>query len=430
MNAFIIGLSLLMLVATGNSQQSDGRADSLTIDQAVQIALNNNPLLSSASASVQSAAAGLTLARSTYWPSITATGSALRTGGAFVLNPSFPSQDRTYNTYTAGISASQTILDFGRMVGRVNGTSSQLTAAESDYRGNRDSVITNVEIAYYGVTQAQQVVAVNQEALDRAADHLRQVKAFFSAGTRAQLDVTRTEVDLANANVNLIRARNQLRIARVQLENAMGVHPTKPYVVRYDFDVNPYTMSFDSVREIAFRERPSVVSAQARVAANESFVTAAWSQHLPTVSATAGYLWSNFNFPLLSRWNAGLTLTLPIFQGFGIQAQVEQAQASLQSARSSLDVTRENVRLDVEQSFLGVQEANERIGASTKLVDQAKEAVNLAEKQYAAGVGTQLEVSDAQLVLSNAEITRIQALYDYNSGLARLMRAMGRVEKR
>jgi outer membrane protein TolC len=118
-------------------------------------------------------------------------------------------------------------------------------------------------------------------------------------------------------------------------------------------------------------------------------------------------------------------MSLPIFQGFAISAQVEQARAAADAAQANLDVLREFVTLEVEQNYLGLKEAEERIAASTKLVEQAEQNLNLAERQYAAGVGTALEVTDAQLTLSNARITRIQALYDYNSSLRKLERSMG-----
>jgi outer membrane protein TolC len=417
------------LPGLAGAQNQSMNSDSLTIDQAVALAIDHNPSMRAAAANIQSASAGLTQAQSTYYPTITAVGSATRTGGIVVLNPNVSSQDRTYNTYTAGLQASQTILDFGRMVSRVSAGNDLLSASETDFRSNRDNVIMNVQIAYFTVMQAEQVAAVNKEAVDRAADHLREARAFYSVGKRAQFDVTRAEVDLANANVNLISASNQLRLARVQLENAMGVHPSTAYAVTHEFTIPDFSMGLDSVKVLGFAQRPDLASAQSRVAANKSLVTAAWSQNLPIVSASGGYIWSNFDFPLVSRWNAGLTVSIPIFQGFAINAQVDQARAGLELAQANLEVTREAVTLDLEQNFLSLKEASERIGATSKLVEQAAEALNLAEKQYAAGVASPIEVSDAQLILSNAHITRIQALYDYNNSLVRLKRAMGTLQK-
>jgi outer membrane protein TolC len=269
------------------------------------------------------------------------------------------------------------------------------------------------------------VVKVNQEALDRAAQHLAQAKAFYSVGKRAQFDVTRAEVDLANANVNAIRSRNQLQLAKLQLDNAIGIH-TKPDLRINDlFNIEPLQISLDSIKSMTISKRPELLAARNRLAANHSLVSAAWDQNLPTLSASGNYTWSNFYFPLLGRWNAGLTLTLPIFQGMAISAQVAQAQAVLDAAQANLDQLTESVMLEVEQYYLSVKESEERIAAATRLVEQSEENLNLAERQYTAGVSTTIEVTDAQLNLSNARITKIQALYDYNTYFARLKRAMG-----
>jgi outer membrane protein len=419
-------LSLYVLM---NAQPQPISIDSLTLEQAVAVALDHHPSLRGADAGVQSAAAGLTQARSTYYPSLSASASVIHTDGAFVFNPDFPPRNQTYNSYAAGLQIQQTVIDFGKMVGRVSAGSSFVDAAELDYRAARGTVIMNVQLAYFNLVQAKQVVKVNAEAVDRATDHLKQAKAFYSVGKRAQFDVTKAEVDLANANVAVIISRNQLRLAKLQVDNAMGVHTPSMYKVIDSFDVPPFTTALDSVKAVTFERQPELLAARARVEANQSLVGVAWDQHLPTISASGTWNWTNFNFPLFSRWNAGLTLSLPIFQGFSIQAQVDQARANADIAKANLDVLNEEVMLEVEQNYLSLKEAEERIAATTKLVEQAEQSLTLAEKQYAAGVGGVIEVTDAQLALSNARITRIQALYDYNSSLVKLKRAAGMLEK-
>lgn len=403
--------------------------DTLTIEQAVRFALDHQPSINTSHSSVRAASASVTQSVAGYLPTISGVATATRTDGAFV-SPGFPVRNQSYNLYSAGIQASETIFDFGRTTSRVSASNSFLDASQSDYEGTRGNVIMNAEIAYFGLMQAAQVSDANQAAVDQAQKHLTQAKAFYTVGTRAQLDVMKAEVDLANANVAAIRARNQVQIARLQLENAMGVHPKKAYAVRVAFAVPEFTLSPDSAEATAFDRRPEMVSARARLEANKSLVTAAWTQHLPVLSASGAWTWSNFDFPLVNRWNAGLTFSLPIFQGFAVSAGVEAAQAGVEAAQAKLDSLSQFVSLDVEQNYLSLREAADRIGATSKLVDQAQEALNLAERQYAAGVGTPLEVTDAEVTLTNARITRIQALFDYNSSLVRLQRSMGTLERR
>jgi outer membrane protein len=405
------------------------RIDSLTLHRAVMLALDNQPLLRAADANVRSASAGLTQAQANYYPSFNLSASATRTDGAFVLNPSFPPRNQSYNTYATGLAIQQTLWDFGRTSGRVSANDLFVEASSSDYRSARDNVVMNVQVAYFGVVEAQRVVTVDQEAVDQASKHLEQAKAFYRVGRRPLFDVTKAEVDLANANVNLIRARNQFRLAKVQLENAMGAHPSSTYILADSLQVTPFLLTLDSAKTVAFGERPDLQSARARLAGNRSLVSATWAQHLPILSASGNWNWTNFDFPLFSRWNAGVTLSLPLFQGFSVVGQVEQAEANADAAQAAINVLEESIVLEVEQTFLGMREAEERLAAASKLVEQADQNLTLAERQYAAGVGTPLEVTDAQLARSNARITYIQALYDYSSSFSRLQKAMGTIGK-
>jgi outer membrane protein len=429
MTRFIL-IVLAILIAAGTNVAQNPSPALLTPDQAVALALKNHPSVRSAEAAVRSAEAGLTQALSAYYPSVSANAGVTHNSGLFLLNPSIPPSNQTYDNYTTGFTGNLTIFDFGKTINRVSAGGSLADASRSDFTATTESVIMNTRIAYYALMQATQVEKANEQAAGQTARHLAEAKAFYSVGKRAQIDVTKAEVDNANANVNLITARNQRRVAMVQLKNAMGISTDEAFGVQDTFEVKPFTLTLDSVRTVTAQMRPEYLSARMRLEANKSLLSAAWEQHLPTISASGAYTWTNYHLsPLFSRWNAALTVSLPIFQGFGLQAQVSQAQAGVDAATANLDLLKQSIGLEVEQNYLSLREASDRIGATAKLVEQATENLTLAEKQYAAGVGTILEVADAQLTLTNARITRIQALYDYNSALVRLQRAMGTLKE-
>ncbi len=407
------------------SQGEAVRIDTLTIARAVALGLEHHQSLQAAEANVASASAAKTQALSTYYPAIAFNASASHTEGVFVFNPSIPSRYQIYSNYSSGLTGQQIIYDFGKTSERVGANTSFVGASQEDFRAARDNVVVNVEVAYYTYLQDIEVAQVDSEAVQQAQDHLNAAKAFYSVGRRPLLDVTTAEVNLANANVALIRSRNAVRVARLQLENAMGVHPTGPYAVRAQVQMRPLGFSLDSARAVALKQRPDIAAAQLRTEGLSSLATSVWDQNLPTLSANGTWNWSGFDVRLYGRWTAGLTFTLPIFQGFGIQAQADQAQAAAEGQRAAARLTVENALLDVEQTYLSAQEAWDRHNASGKLVDQAEESLRLAEQQYKAGVGTALDVTDAEVNRANARITEIQALYDYNSSIVRLIRAMG-----
>ncbi len=419
---------MLVLAGVGlSAAQSDtGRIDTLTLDRAVGLALEHNPSMRSAMANVDLSLAASRQTLGSYYPALNLTASASHTEGVFVFNPTIPARNQIYSSYSGGLQVSQLLYDFGRTSNRVSANTYLEDASSMDYESTKDLVAMNAELAYFAYLQAEQVERVDEEAVQSAERHLVQAKAFYSVGTRPRLDVTKAEVDLANANVTLITAKNQMRVAKVQLENAMGVHPANEYAVSDSFSIPSVTLTLDSVEAVARARRPDLLSAQARFDAANSLVSAAWSQHLPTLSASGSWTWNGFEpSPLYARWVAGVTLSFPIFQGFTINAQVQQAEANARAASAELDITSESALLDVEQSYLALKEAQERKVATAKLVQQAEENLTLAERQYAAGVGTSLDVSDAQLARSNAHITDIQAFTDYNGALVRLHHAIG-----
>ena len=424
-------LVLLVVVMKTSAQESAMSPMVLTQDQAIALALEHHPSLRSAGATLRVSEAQVRQARSAFFPLVSAVGSGSHIEGAFVFNPSFPPRDQMYNSYAVGIQGQMTLYDFGKTGNRVTAGNLGVEASEWDVRATRNQVVMDVQIAYFGYMQARRIDRVNQEAVEQTTQHLAQAKAFYSVGRRPQFDVTKAEVDLANANVTLIRGRNQLQLARIQLENAMGVHPQRDITIEDQFTITPMTVTLDSVKTLALEKRPELLAARARLGADEASVSAAFSQHLPTLSASGNYTWSGFSTPivllppLFGRWTAGISLSLPIFQGFALDAQVEQARANVDAAQASLDLLTENVLLDLEQNFYALREAHERIAATTRLVEQAEQNLNLAERQYAAGVGTPLDVADAQLSRSNALITHIEAQYDYNIALVRLRRAAG-----
>jgi outer membrane protein TolC len=420
---------LLAFALWSTSAAQPQEAIPLSLDSAVTLALQYHPSVQGSEAFIRSSAAEHRAALAGYFPSINVSASGTHTEGTFVFNPSIAPRDQIYSNYTATLQMNQTLWDFGRTSNRVGAGSSLLDASMADDRFTRDNVITNVRLAYYTHMQAKQVVGVTEEAYRSAQEHLKQVEAFYSVGRRPQFDVTKAEVDVANANVAAITARNQARVTRLQLENAIGLRFRGPIIVADTFEVRPFDQSLDSLETGALSARPDIRAAELRVEASDELAGAATSQHFPILAATGTYTWSNFKtWPLYNRWVAGVTLSLPLFQGFALVAAEQQAEANADVARSDFRTVMENARLDVEQNYLTVHEALERISASVKLVESSEQSYLLAERQYAAGVASAIEVSDAQLTLSNARITRIQALFDYNSAYARLLRAIGRTQ--
>lgn len=431
MKKYIFFLLLVPVVVFGQSLSGSripsAGVDSLTLEQCVQIALKYNPQIRLAEGGLKASKADLKLSTSAFMPQISGTASAARNGGTFVFGPI--ARSGYFDNFSAGFSASQMIFDFGKTISRVTASSDLVHVSHENLRSTTEDVVLNTHVSYFNYLAAVRVLQVDSETVSEAQDHLRQAQGFYKAGTVPQYDVVNAEVEVANAKVSLIQARNNLKIARVQLENVLGVN--LPANFRLDDNLGVSYVNIDMRRaiETALKNRPELLASEAQVQANKSLLTEAWTQDLPDIAATAGYKWNGADpQPLYPSWNVGLTLSVPIFEGFALDAGIDQAKANLESAEASNDIVMQTLYLDVQQQEYALQEAREKIQAAKKLVEQAAEALRLAVGQYNSGTGSAIEVTDAQVTLANARISYIQSLYDYNVSYASLQRAMGTIK--
>jgi outer membrane protein len=428
MTKYILLLLCIPLVVCAQENPVGGRmslqVDTLTLQQCIQTALKYNPQIRVSEGGVESAQSNLKLTRSALFPQVSGTAGITRNGGTFLLGNIV--RNGSYDSYTAGLQAQQLIFDFGKTYSRLSAFSDLVRANGQDLRATREDVIVNTYVAYYSYLAAVRVRDVDTETVVQAEDHLHQAQAFYRAGTVPQYDVVNAEVTVANSNVNLIQADNNVKLARIQLENVVGQKLPVSFALKDNLDVTHVDIDMQTAMETAVNNRPELLASQAQVEANKALLTSAWTANLPNISASGAYNWRGLApTPLYSGWNIGVTLSLPIFEGFALDAGIDQAEANLKTAEASNDLVMQTLYLNVQQQEFALQEATQRIQASKKLVEQAEEALRLAVGEYNSGTGSALQTTDAQVALANARITYIQSLYDYNVSYAQLERSMG-----
>jgi outer membrane protein TolC len=194
---------------------------------------------------------------------------------------------------------------------------------------------------------------------------------------------------------------------------------------RLPFD--EYNMSLTDAMDYAMKYRPEVLQASLSVQSAEDSIGVAKAGYRPTVGISAGRGWGDTDFPGTKNrnWTIAGTVTYSIFDGGSTHAKVREAEESLLKARESEQKVREAVQLEVKKAYLAIRSAAQKVEATKTAVTQAEESFKIATVRYQAGVGINLDVLDAQLNLNKAKINNIQALYDYNVGIATLEQAMG-----
>ncbi len=320
------------------------------------------------------------------------------------------------------------IYDFGRTAGSVRLNRENVTASTYDLQTASQNVILNVKQTYYGVLQALALIKVAEETLTQNQKRLTQAQGFYRAGTRSKIDVTKAEVDLANVQLALIRAKNNFRVARAALNNAMGLRENLNFAVDETVDFQPRTLSLAEILDSAYEQRPEILQLKARQRGQEAALDQARAGYYPSLSGNVSNLWRSDQVPDDLTWDlsVGATLTIPIFSGFATTGQVAETKALRRNLQAQEEALRQDIRLEAEQAFLGLTEAQERISVTLQSMEQARENYDLASRRYAVGIGQSLEINDAEVLLANARASHINALYDYKVAEARIEKAMGR----
>jgi outer membrane protein len=435
-------LLLLTIILFGPTRpllaQTQESVPVLTLSQAISLALRNQPSISASRYVVRANEARVGEAESPYYPQLSGTGSYSRTqsptgtGVRAVSSSGTTSGTSTItaargptDTYTGSVGLNQMVYDFGKTSTQVRISKLNSESARADLANVEETVVLNVRQAYYNVLQAQRNQEVNKRSVDQFQQHLEQARGFYEVGAKAKFDVTKAEVDLSNAKVNLINAQNQARLTLVTLKNAIGIPNAPEYRLEDNLLYERYELPFDQALDRAYSQRPDLQAAIKRKESSKQSIALARKGYLPVLNANANYLYTGSEFPLQDGWSYGLNLSVPIFSGFLTRYQVSEAEANYGTAAANEQSLRLDIYSQVEQAFLSLRAAGERISAAELGVRQAKENVELATGRYEAGVGGPLEVTDAITAQSNADLAYTSALTDYKNAQAAIEKAIG-----
>jgi outer membrane protein len=412
-----------------NSPQAKVFGRVLSVDDAVAIALETQPSIQARLGDYAAAAFRVDQEFSRLLPQLSASWTAARSQSvatAGITSTATGGRDTTWTTTSAGprVSLSQVLFDFGKTWASTEVARRLAEVALEDTELQRQLVTQTVKEAFTNINFAQRLIRVNEQALERADLNLRSARGFFEVGTRPKSDVTRAEVDVANARVDVIRARNAERLARVALATAMGLPATTPLQIEDNLVYQPVTLDPAKLTEEALRQRPESRQARLQADAAEGRVRRASRDFWPDITGSGFY--GAQRTDLSEVWELRLSLDWSLFDGGNRIARYREAKANLDAAQARVRATELDVSREVEQAQNNVIESQERIQAAQVAVTSAQENFRLAQGRFDAGVGTILELTDAQLALTLAQNTEAQALADYRIALARLDRATGR----
>ncbi|MCS6861223.1 MAG: TolC family protein [Abditibacteriales bacterium] len=404
--------------------------DILSLDQAVHIALQNNPRLKAAMARVGQAEARLGAAKAARGFHLNLQSTAIRSGpevsfslapfgaGEVVVSPTFRyihSLQLQKNVYDGGRrSAQQSIAAIGREV------------AQRGLQQTRDDITLEVKVAYFEVLRARRLREVGQETLKAAEEHLRVTKARFQAGVTAKFDVLRSEAEVEDARQRLIDDEALVAFAEAQFNTVLGRPLMTPVNIASVEDMPVMTVTLEKALETAHTHRPELLALQQQVDIAQQQIRLARAGWKPNLDVVSNYDRTRATaFQRSTAYALTAVLTVPLFDSGLARAQVAEAQKSLKEAEQHVESVRQRVELEVKQAYLNLSRARQRRVTAEKQLAAAAESLRVSEVRYNAGVGTNVEVTDARVAWTRARWNQVNALYDYLVALAQLEHAMG-----
>jgi outer membrane protein TolC len=406
----------------------------LTLEEAVAIALDNQPAIQARLADYLAARQRVAQALSPLLPQISSVWSAFQGTNAVAVElpgQTGPQSRRQFTTIktenftnSLDVTASQLLFDFGKSWAATDAARANSESSREDVEIAKDETILAVKEAYFTQLFAGRLVIVQAQALDRAELNLRSARGFYEVGTRPRFDVTRAEVDVSNARVNLIRAQNAVSQARILLNTTMGIAIDSPTRIKDILTYEDVQVDQERLVTEAMSRRPEYRQAKFRVEAADATVRQTFRNFFPDIVGvgSVGLVRSDFN----QVYSIGAQMTWSIFDGGNRFARYREAQAAHEATQARLRDTELRIWQQVEQSWVAVVENRERIEAAQKAVESAQENFRLSQGRFDAGVGTIIELTDAQLALTQALNGEAEALVNYRIAVSRLERAVGR----
>lgn len=424
---------IVMALGTATvTAQVRGTTPIYTLDDCLRIATEKNIDIRVADAGTRSAAAGLTAAFGQYLPGASINASYnrqltnLRQQLSFVNGIPVPGEPLP-NSYSMQAGLRWTIFDGFRREGTYDQARTGVDAADLNGRAQRLQVAIDIRRAFLNVLRSMQVVKTRRESIELGKLTLDRVKANQTAGRQPITAVYSQEADLGNQEFELVRAENDLELAKADLLAIMGVDPNEP--AEFAEASLPSTASPDDVRQFrdkigdedqcvarAMTTRPDLIAAEQRIRAAEAGVTVARSGYFPTLTATGGYAWNNFeiaSFDRQGQMSVGLALSVPVFDQFRTNQQIESAilqQTQRQAERQRLE---QQVRQAVQSALLALSAAEKQLEITARTLRSAELNDAAARERYSVGAGTQFDVQQANTQLITARINRITAVYSY-----------------
>lgn len=425
-------LFVLVFAATFVSALASAQtAQTLSLQQAEQLAIQNHPQIQAVTALASVAEAQVREARAAYYPNANGSLTGAEAVDANRIGAGILNDPRIFDKYANGFSVNQLITDFGHTHQLVKSSNLHARAQQENVVTSRADVLLQVDQSYFGALRAQALLRVAQQTVSERQLVSDQVTQLAANLLKSQLDVTFANVDLAQSQLLLIQAQNNLQASYADLTRALGFSDQRTYNLTEQMQTPAPPMELASFIQQAMMNRPELIGQQFEVSSAQTFATAERDLWFPTISAVGAAGLIPFHQATTAAGlndqyaAAGFNVNIPIFNGHLFGALRNEAQARALAQQENLRDLQDRIVRDVNKAWFDANSAYQRLSVVQQLVNQATLALNLAQSRYQLGLSSIVELTQGQLNLTEAQIEQVNATYDYQTELSVLNYSAG-----
>jgi outer membrane protein len=418
--ALAVPSNLRALMGPGGPQSSAG-ATRLSLKDAEALALKNNPAISVARLSALASEQVTREVRSNLWPQVYANLTAVDAQNNSRITAGALNNPIVYTRAAGGATVSQLITDFGHTSNLVASTRLQARADQQNAAATQQDILLAVDQAFYNALETHAVLQVAEQTAASRQLLSDQVSALTSSKLRSELDLSFANVNLAQAKLLYLDALNNDKASLATLSEILGNSTLETFELVQDTDpLAPPPAEAEPLIAEAFAKRPEILGQEFQSQSAEKLHKAEHDQMYPTISALGAFGDSPVRDDRVygPYAAAGVNVEIPVFTGFLFSAKSHEADLRAQAARQRLTDLRNRIARDVRTSWLAASTAFDRVGVSEQWLAQANQALDLAQTRYKLGLSSIVELSQAQLQQTQAEIGSAQAGYQYRLALA------------
>ena len=429
--ALIAITALISLSGPGMAAEASGaRTAPITLDEAIRLTREQNPRALQANEEVRAADAKVTESRSAWFPQVSAKAgytyldpvSEMSIGGPVM-------QFMPHDNYSAKFTAEMMLFDFGRTGSRVDlAKSGRASAGVARDLTVRDLSLATVR-SFYSVLFLQEAVKVQDKEIAALASNLEHMQKRYKEGAATRFDLLTTEVRLSAARNRKISLQSQLENQEIAFRRLCGLKGGDHLSLNGSFEVDAIDTNAGKLTTVALEQRPEVMLSRESARAAEARKSLAAKEWLPTITGAASWGTANGYVPDIKEMRtnvmAGIQLQVPLFTGFRTSAANSEATAMMHAAQQQRIDAEEQAEAEVKQALNSLRTSREKIGTTALQVSQAELAARHARIRYQNGMGTTLDLLDAEAALAQAELTHLQARYEYVLNTYDVRRASG-----